>query len=205
MSEPARVRLEERRPHGRRSLVFDLALALVATAAELAQVIGATGTPAAPTLVLAVLAGGALVLRRKVPLAVLATALAATAAIVVLGDDPSGVSVLIALYTTAALCERRESLAALVVTAAIAAPASAATADAPGRETSATFGAIIVLALMGGIWGLGAYAQTQRRSGRSSRSARPPPSASASSWPVSRSTRSGRRSPASCTTSSPTR
>jgi signal transduction histidine kinase len=55
------------------------------------------------------------------------------------------------------------SLAALVVTAAIAAPVSAATADAPGRETSATFGAIIVVVLLIGIWGLGAYAQTQRR------------------------------------------
>jgi signal transduction histidine kinase len=71
--------------------------------------------------------------------------------------------VLIALYTTAALCERRVSLAALVVTAATAAVASAATADTPGRETSATFGAIIVVVLMVGIWGLGAYAQTQRR------------------------------------------
>jgi signal transduction histidine kinase len=163
MSDPALARLDERRPHGRRSFAFDLTLAAVATAAELAQVIGATGTPGALALALAVVAGGALVLRRTVPLAVLATTLAATAAIVVLGDDPSGVSVLIALYTTAALCERRVSLAALVVTAAIAAPASAATADAPGRETSATFGAIIVVVLMVGIWGLGAYAQTQRR------------------------------------------
>jgi signal transduction histidine kinase len=163
MSDPAPARLDERRPHGRRSLVFDLALAAVATAAELAQVIGATGTPAAPALVLAVVAGGALVLRRKVPLAVLATALAATAAIVLLGDDPSGVSVLIALYTTASLCELRVSLAALALTAAIAAPLSAATADAPGRQTSAAFGAIIVVVLMVGIWGLGAYAQTQRR------------------------------------------
>jgi signal transduction histidine kinase len=163
MSEPPRARLDERQPRGRRSLAFDVGLAVVATAAELAQVIGAAGTPGWPALVLAVAAGGSLVPRRAAPLAVLATTLATTVAIVALDNDPAGVSVLIALYTTAALCERRVSLAALVVTAAIATPVSAATADAPGRETSATFGAIIVVVLLIGIWALGAYSQTQRR------------------------------------------
>jgi signal transduction histidine kinase len=162
MSE-ARARLDERRPRGRRSFAFDLALALLATVAELAQVIGATGTPRASALVLAVVAGGALVLRRDVPLAVLATTLAATVAIVALGDDPSGASVLIALYTTAALCARQVSLAALALTAATAATLSALTVDAPGRETSALSGAIIAAGLTIGIWGLGAYAQTRRR------------------------------------------
>jgi signal transduction histidine kinase len=112
---------------------------------------------------LAVVAGGALLLRRRVPLAVLATALTATVSIVALGGDPSGASVLIALYTTAALCELRVSLAALALTAAIAAPLSAATADSPGRQTSAAFGAIIAVGITVGIWGLGAYTQTQRR------------------------------------------
>ena len=163
MSDPARARLDERRPRGRRSLAFDLALALVATTAELGQVIGASGSPTGAAMVLAVVAGGALVLRRTSPLAVLATTLAASGAIVALDHDPSGVSVGIALYTTAALCERRVSLAALVATTAIAATGSAITADTPGRETSATFGAIIAAMLSVGIWGLGAYAQTQRR------------------------------------------
>jgi signal transduction histidine kinase len=163
MSDPARARLDERRPRGRRSLAFDLALALVATTAELGQVSGASGSPTGAAIVLAVVAGGALVLRRTSPLAVLATTLAASVAIVALDDDPSGVSVGIALYTTAALCERRVSLAALVATTAIAATGSAITTDTPGRETSATFGAIIVAMLSVGIWGLGAYAQTQRR------------------------------------------
>ena len=107
MSDPARARLDERRPRGRRSVAFDVALALLATVAELAQVIGAAGAPSGPAIVLAVLAGGALVLRRMAPLAVLATTGAATVAIVALGDDPSGLSLLVALYTTAALCERR--------------------------------------------------------------------------------------------------
>jgi hypothetical protein len=89
--------------------------------------IGATGTPRAFALVLAVTAGSALVLRRHMPLAVLVTTLAATVAIVALGDDPSGATVLIALYTTAALCELRVSLVALTATAATAATLSALT------------------------------------------------------------------------------
>jgi signal transduction histidine kinase len=163
MSDPARERVDERQPRGRRSFAFDLALALLATAAELAQVIGAAGTPRAPALVLAVVAGGGLVLRRTAPLAVLATTLAATVAIVALGEDPSGATVLIALYTTAALCELRVSLVALAATAATAATLSALTVDAPGREASATSGAIIAAGLSVGIWALGAYAQTRRR------------------------------------------
>jgi signal transduction histidine kinase len=163
MSDSARTRHDERRPGGRRSIAFDVALALLATAAELAQVIGATGTPSGPALVLAVVAGGALALRRTAPLAVLATTGAATVAIFALGDDPSGVSGLIALYTTAALCVRRVSLTALVVAAAIAATGSAVTTDAPGRETSAWFGAIIAVLVTVGTWALGAYVQTQRR------------------------------------------
>jgi signal transduction histidine kinase len=163
MSEPERSRLDERRTRSRRSFAFDLALALIAAAAELAQVIGATGAPAAPALALAVVAGGALVLRRHMPVAVLATTLAATVAIVALGDDPSGLSVLIALYTTAAYCELRVSLVALAATTASAATLSALTVDAPGREASATSGAIIAAGLSFGIWALGAYVQTRRR------------------------------------------
>jgi signal transduction histidine kinase len=163
MSDPTRERVDVRRPRGRRSFAFDLALALLATAAELAHVIGATGTPRAPALVLAVVAGGGLVLRRTAPLAVLATTLAATVAIVALGEDPSGATVLIALYTAAALCELRVSLVALAATAATAATLSALTIDAPGREASATSGAIIAAGLSVGIWALGAYAQTRRR------------------------------------------
>jgi signal transduction histidine kinase len=163
MNDPERTGLDERRPRGRRSFAFDLALAVVATATELGQVIGAEGTPSEAALVLAIVAGGALVLRRTAPVAVLATILAAGVAIVALGGDPSGVSALIALYTTAAFSELRVSLAALALTAAVAATLSAATADTPGRQTSATFGAVIAAGLTIGAWGLGAYAQTRRR------------------------------------------
>jgi signal transduction histidine kinase len=163
MSDPERAPNNERRPRGRRSLAFDLALALVATATELAQVIGGAGAPSPASIALAVIAGGAIVLRRKAPLAVLATTLAAGVAVVALGDEPSGVSVLIALYTTAAICERRVSLAALAPTLAVIGVLSVATADVEGRETSALGGALIASVLTIGVWGLGAYAQTRRR------------------------------------------
>jgi signal transduction histidine kinase len=163
MTETRRARPDESRPRGLRSLAFDIALALVAIGVELAQDAGGEGTASVPTIVLAVVAGGALAVRRRAPLAVLATALAATVAIVALGDDPTGVAALIALYTTASICERRVSLAALAPAVAIAASLSAVTADAEGRETSALFGAIVASVLTVGIWGLGAYAQTRRR------------------------------------------
>jgi signal transduction histidine kinase len=163
MSESERERVEEGRLRSRRAFVFDLALALAATAVELGQVLGAAETPAGTTLGLVVVAGGALVLRRRVPLVVLATTLAATVAIVALGSDPSGIPVLIALYTAAAVCELRVALVALALTAVTAATLSALTVDAPGRQASATSGAIIAVGLTIGIWALGAYAQIRRR------------------------------------------
>ena len=150
-------------PRGGRSLAFDVVIALAATTAELGQLISAGGAPMAPVIVLASVAGGALVLRRVAPLAVLAMTLAAGVAIVALGGDATGVSVLVALYTTASICELQVSLAALALTVAVVVALSIATTGAPGRETSALGGAIIVSALTVGIWGLGAYVQTRRR------------------------------------------
>jgi signal transduction histidine kinase len=163
MSDSARAGVDERRPRGWRSFVLDVALALLATGVELASVIDASGTASVPAIVLAAVAGGALVLRRSAPLAVLATTLAAGVVVVALGDEPAGVAGGIALYTTAAMCERGVSLAALVATAAIAAGGSAATADAEGRTASAAFGATVAVLLVVGIWALGAYVQTRRR------------------------------------------
>ena len=166
MSDPARAGVDERRPRGWRSFAFDVALALLATGVELASVIDASRTASVPAIVLAAVAGGALVLRRSAPLAVLATTLAAGVVVVALGDEPAGVAGGIALYTTAAMCERSVSLAALVPTAAIAAGASAATADAEGRTASAAFGATVAVLLVVGIWALGAYVQTRHRYAR---------------------------------------
>ena len=159
MTDPTAPSIDERRPRGRRSLAFDVVLALLATGLELTLVADTGGR----AVVLVAVAGGVLVLRRSAPLAVLATTLAAMAGFVALGGEPTGLSAGIGLYTTAAMCEGRVSLAALVSTAAIAAALSAATADTEGRQASATFGATVAVLLAVGIWGLGAYAQTRRR------------------------------------------
>ena len=144
-------------------MAFDVTLALFATAAEIALAADAGMGGAA----LIAVAGGALILRRSAPLAVLAATLAATAAVVAIGGEPTGLIAGIALYTTAALCERRVSLAALVPVAVIAAVLSATTADAEGRHASAAFGATVAVVLSVGVWALGAYAQTRRRYTRS--------------------------------------
>jgi signal transduction histidine kinase len=163
MIDAARPRRGERRPLGWRSFTFDVALALLATGVELAQVVTAEGRASWLAIVAAVVAGGALVLRRAAPLAVLATTVAAAVAIVAVGDEPTGLAPLIALYTTAAVCERRVSLAALAPTVVIAAVLSAATADTESRQASAPFGAIVAAVMTVGIWALGAYVQTRRR------------------------------------------
>jgi signal transduction histidine kinase len=160
MSVRAGARRGRRHPLGGRSLAFDVAIAAAATAADLGQLISGGG---APVIILGCVAGGALVLRRVAPLAVLAMTLAAGLAIVALGGDAAGVSVLVAVYTTASICELQVSLAALALTVAVVVALSIATAGVPGRQTSALGGAIIASALTVGIWGLGAYAQTRRR------------------------------------------
>jgi signal transduction histidine kinase len=160
MSDPARAGVDERRPRGWRSFAFDVALALLATGVELASVIDASGTASVPAIVLAAVAGGALVLRRSAPLPVLATTLAAGVVVAALGDEPAGVAGAIALYTTAAMCERRVSLAALVPTVAVIVFISLNLPeyDGPGPESAIpnTLAAV-------GVWGLGAYMQTRRR------------------------------------------
>jgi signal transduction histidine kinase len=168
VTDAAHPRQDERRPSGWRSLAFDVAVALLAAGGGLAEVIGVAGTPSVAAIILTVVSGGALVLRRSAPLAVLATTLVASAAIVGLdteaaGTGGTGLSVLFALYTTAAICERGVSLAALAPTVVLVMALSVANADVEGRETSALTGAIVAGTLAVGIWGLGAYAQTRRR------------------------------------------
>jgi signal transduction histidine kinase len=168
MSDAAGSRPDERWPRGWRSVAFDVAVGLLAVGAGVAEVSGADGTPVV-LLALTVVAGGALMLRRSAPLAVLATTLGVAVAIAIIdaeAADPleaSSASVLVALYTTAALRELRASLAALGATVLVVTVLSVTTADVENRETSAVGGAIIAATLTVGIWGLGAYAQTRRR------------------------------------------
>jgi signal transduction histidine kinase len=147
-------------------LAFDVALALLAVGVGLVEF---DDQPGVSALLLTVVGGGALALRRLAPLAVLATTLVAATAMVAIETELSepieaaSLIVLIAVYTVGAMCERRVSLIALVPAATVVAILSASTADVEGRETSALGGAIIATALTVGIWGLGAYAQTRRR------------------------------------------
>jgi protein-S-isoprenylcysteine O-methyltransferase Ste14/anti-anti-sigma regulatory factor len=96
-------------------------LGLLAIAVGVGEVTDIDGTPV-ELIVLSVVAGGALMLRRVWPLAVLATTLTVAVAIAIIDADAvdsleaSGASVLVALYTTAALLELHMSLAALVTT-----------------------------------------------------------------------------------------
>jgi signal transduction histidine kinase len=168
MTDAAGSRPYERRPRGWRSVAFDVALGLLAIGAGVSEASNADGTPVA-VIVLTVVAGGALILRRWWPLAVLATTLGVAVAIWIIDVgavdtlEASGASVLVALYTTAALRDLRRSLAGLVPTVVVVTVLSLATADAENRDTSPLAGAIIAATLAVGIWGLGAYAQTRRR------------------------------------------
>jgi signal transduction histidine kinase len=139
-----------------------VALALLVTGLELALLLD-DGSASLPATVLTVLAGGSLVLRRSHAPAVLAAALVAAIVIVAMGEAPTGLIVLIALYSTAATRERRVSLAALAPTTAVAAVLSVVAADAGASDSSRAVAAVTAGALSVGIWGLGAYAQTQRR------------------------------------------
>ena len=152
----------ERRPYGRRSLAFDVAVALGAAAAEVAAVTDQGESVAA--FVLAGIAGLALVARRRAPLATFAVVLAITLAIEVFdstGGSTAGIAALIALYTTAATLERRVSLGTLVPTVAllvVVALTNEDTDDAHGLGDAAVGSLVCV-----GIWALGAYVQTRRR------------------------------------------
>jgi signal transduction histidine kinase len=161
MTRSERARLWAREPLSRRSWGFDVGLALLATGAELALLLD-DGTASSVALALTGVGGGAVALRRRAPLAVLAATLAAVVAIVAVGETPGGITVLIALYTTAAICERSVSLAALLPTAVVVTAVSVVTAE-DGHPSSVVVGAVAAAPLTAGIWGLGAYAQTRRR------------------------------------------
>jgi signal transduction histidine kinase len=147
----------------RRALAFDVALAALATAVEVTLLVD-DGSASAAALVLTVVAGIALGVRRRAPLTTLAATLGAAAAVMALGEVPSGLTVLIALYTVAVTRERRASLQALLPAVTIIAGLSVVAADdGSGSDPPALVGAASAAALAVGIWGLGAYAQTRRR------------------------------------------
>ncbi|MFG2317556.1 sensor histidine kinase [Streptomyces tendae] len=130
----------------RRSALFDLVLAVIATGVELGLLFD-DGTPVAVTpVVVTVLTGSTLLLRRRAPLTVLAAACAGAAALVPLGYSPGGAPVVVALASVADLRDRRVSVAALVPTALFLLLASISSPPVPI-----------------GAWALGSYLQTRRR------------------------------------------
>jgi signal transduction histidine kinase len=149
----------ERRPYGRRSLAFDIAVALAVAGAEVASVTDEGEGVVSVTL--AALAGLALVGRRRRPLATFAIVFAATAAVAVAADTPAGLAALVALYTTAATLERRISLGVLGLTLALL-PVVAVTNSNVSDSQQLTDG-VLGAACCVGVWALGAYVQTRRR------------------------------------------
>ncbi|MFI7396001.1 sensor histidine kinase [Streptomyces tendae] len=130
----------------RRSALFDLVLAVIATGVELGLLFD-DGTPVAVTpVVVTVLTGSTLLLRRRAPLSALAAACAGAAALVPLGYSPGGAPVVVALASLADLRDRRVSVAALVPTALFLLLASISSPPVPI-----------------GAWALGSYLQTRRR------------------------------------------
>jgi len=149
----------ERRPYGRRSLAFDVAVALAVAGAEVASVTDEGEGVVSVTL--AALAGLALVGRRRRPLVTFAIVFAATAAVAVAADTPAGLAALVALYTTAATLERRISLGVLGLTLALL-PVVAVTNSNVSDSQQLTDG-VLGAACCVGVWALGAYVQTRRR------------------------------------------
>jgi signal transduction histidine kinase len=149
----------ERRPYGWRSLAFDVAVALVAAGSEVASVTDEGESVAA--VVLAAVAGLALVARRRAPLATFAFVFVATVAIEISGDTAAGIAALVALYTTAAMLERRISLAALGATLALLPALALTTSNVSDSQVLSDL--VVGCACCVGIWALGAYIQTRRR------------------------------------------
>ncbi|EHN73899.1 two-component system sensor kinase [Streptomyces coelicoflavus ZG0656] len=130
----------------RRSALLDLALAMITTGVEIGLLFD-DGTPVGPVpVVVTVLAGCGLLVRRRAPLTVLVAACAGAAVLVPLGYYPGGAPVVVALASLADLRERSVSVAALVPTALFLQSAS-----------------ISSLPVSIGAWALGSYLQTRRR------------------------------------------
>jgi signal transduction histidine kinase len=143
---------------GWRSWAFDIAVALAAIGFEVGQVYGADGTPPVAAVCLAVVAGGAVVLRRRAPLQVLAVSLAAVAGIAIAGVSPAGFGPLVALYTVTVTQERRVSVAAAAVGATVATLVTLV-----GTTENQLFDPIAAFVCTVGAWGLGIYVETRRR------------------------------------------
>jgi signal transduction histidine kinase len=130
----------------RRAAVLDVIVAAVTTGVEIGLLVDGWPGVTALSIVLTVLAGALLTMRRRLPLLVLAGTGAVAAVLVALNAYPGGAPVIVAMYTVAELRERRLSLLALLPTAVLL-----------------QAGSISSPPIAIGAWALGAYVQTRRR------------------------------------------
>jgi signal transduction histidine kinase len=130
----------------RRLVLFDVALAAVTTGVEIELLTDGVGSVGVLPIVLTVVAGAALLLRRRAPLTVLAVTVAAAWVSFDSGAYPGGAPVLVALASIAESQERRVSVTALVPVALILMLAS-----------------ISSIPVSIGAWAVGVYIQTRRK------------------------------------------
>lgn len=130
----------------RRAAVFDVIVAAVTTGVEIGLLVDGWPGVTALSIVLTIVAGAMLTVRRRFPLLVLAGTGAVAAVLVALNAYPGGAPVIVAMYTVAELRERRLSLLVLLPTAVLL-----------------QVGSISSPPIAIGAWALGAYVQTRRR------------------------------------------
>jgi signal transduction histidine kinase len=130
----------------RRAALLDVLVAAITTGIEIGLVADGSLGVSVSAVLLTVLAGAVLTLRRRFPLLVLGSTGALTAVLVVTHAYPGGAPVIVAMYTVAELRERRLSVAALVPTAVLL-----------------QVGSVSSPPIAIGAWALGAYVQTRHR------------------------------------------
>jgi signal transduction histidine kinase len=132
----------------RRAVLLDVAVAAVTTGIEIGLLVDGWPGWTATAVVLSVLTGATLVLRRRSPLAVLAATLAGTAVVVAVsgGGFPGGAPVVVALFTVAERRDRWTAVAVLVPAAVLL------------QVWAVAQPAVSVIAVIAG-----AYLQTRRR------------------------------------------
>jgi signal transduction histidine kinase len=130
----------------RRAGLLDVLVAVITTGIEIGLLADGSLGVSVSAVLLTVLAGAFLTLRRRFPLLVLGSTGALTAVLVVTHSYPGGAPVIVAMYTVAELRERRLSVAALVPTAVLL-----------------QVGSVSSPPIAIGAWALGAYVQTRHR------------------------------------------
>jgi signal transduction histidine kinase len=130
----------------RRAAALDIIVAAVTTGVEIGLLVDGWPGVTATAIVLTILAGALLTVRRRMPLLVLAGTGALAAVLVAMDAYPGGAPVIVAMYTVAELRERRLSLVVLLPTAILL-----------------QVGSISSPPIAIGAWALGAYVQTRRR------------------------------------------